>query len=83
VEYIVTALALAGDNGESRLLAGAASYEVTIVDRMLCHRTGSRWSNICAKQRNPTTVLFLTNLGSLDDRVEIDRLTQTARRSCR
>ena len=37
VEYIVTALALAGDSGESRLLAGAGSYEVTIVDRMLWH----------------------------------------------
>jgi len=34
VEYIVTALAVAGDSGESRLLAGAGSYEVTIVDRI-------------------------------------------------
>jgi CheY-like chemotaxis protein len=76
-EYIVTALASQGhdidqtsDGREGLLLAGAGSYEVTIVDRMLPTLDGLTLVKHLREQRNPTAILFLTNLGGIDDRVE-------------
>ena len=76
-EYIVTALASqghdidqTGDGREGLLLAGSGSYEVTIVDRMLPTLDGLTLVKHLREHRNPTAILFLTNLGGIDDRVE-------------
>ena len=76
-EYIVTALAShghdidqTGDGREGLLLARAGNYEVTIVDRMLPALDGLTLVKHLREQRNPTAILFLTNLGGIDDRVE-------------
>jgi two-component system, OmpR family, response regulator len=52
------------------LLAQGGSYEVTNVDRMLPGLDGLTLVEHLREQRNPTAILFLTNLGGIDDRVE-------------
>ncbi len=51
-------------------LAGAASYEVAIVDRMLPGLDGLSLVKALRGDGIGTSVLFLTNLGGIDDRVE-------------
>jgi two-component system, OmpR family, response regulator len=51
-------------------LAGAASYEVAIVDRMLPGLDGLSLVKTLRGDGIGTAVLFLTNLGGIDDRVE-------------
>ncbi len=51
-------------------LAAAASYEVAIVDRMLPGLDGLSLVKALRGDGIGTSVLFLTNLGGIDDRVE-------------
>lgn len=76
-EYIAAALSAqghtvdrAGDGREGLLRVTSAVYEVTIVDRMLPGIDGLSLVKNLRERRNPTAVLFLTNLGGIDDRVE-------------
>jgi two-component system OmpR family response regulator len=76
-DYIANALLAQGhqvdraaDGREGLVLAGAGSYEVTIIDRMLPALDGLSLVKNLREKRNPTAVLFLTNLGGIDDRVE-------------
>lgn len=58
-------------DGRSGLsLAETASYDVTIVDRMLPGLDGLSVVTEMRARRNPSAILFLTNLGGIDDRVE-------------
>lgn len=57
-----------GDAGLS--LAIARNYEVAIVDRMLPRLDGLSLVKSMRSRRVPSAVLFLTNLGGIDDRVE-------------
>lgn len=57
-----------GDAGLS--LAIARNYEVAIVDRMLPRLDGLSLVKTLRLRRVPSAVLFLTNLGGIDDRVE-------------
>ncbi len=51
-------------------LANKSNYEVTIVDRMLPSLDGLTMAKRLRERQNPTAILFLTNLGGIDDRVE-------------
>jgi two-component system OmpR family response regulator len=51
-------------------LAGGRTYEVAIVDRMLPGLDGLSLVKALRVRRVPSAVLFLTNLGGIDDRVE-------------
>lgn len=75
--YIVNGLGLrnhvvdcAGDGLEALSLAGSGAYDVAIVDRMLPSLDGLSLVKILRDSRVGTPVLFLTNLGGIDDRVE-------------
>jgi two-component system, OmpR family, response regulator len=76
-EYIVSGLSEHGHvvdhalNGrEGLLLAGAGSYEVAVVDRMLPGLDGLSLVKTLRGNGIRTSILFLTNLGGIDDRVE-------------
>lgn len=75
--YIVTGLSkhghvvdYAGNGREGLLLAGSGGYEVAIVDRMLPGLNGLSVVKALRDKGIGTAVLFLTNLGGIDDRVE-------------
>ena len=75
--YIVKGLAEHGhvidhaSNGrEGLFLADAGSYDVAIVDRMLPALDGLSLVKSLRGEGISTAVLFLTNLGGIDDRVE-------------
>lgn len=55
---------------EGLLLAGCGGYEVAIVDRMLPGLDGLSLVKTLRGNGIETAVLFLTNLGGIDDRVE-------------
>jgi two-component system OmpR family response regulator len=55
---------------EGLLLAGCGGYEVAIVDRMLPGLDGLSLVKTLRGNGVETAVLFLTNLGGIDDRVE-------------
>lgn len=55
---------------EGLLLASSGRYEVAIVDRMLPGLDGLSLVKTLRGNRVGTPVLFLTNLGGIDDRVE-------------
>lgn len=76
-EYIAAALSSqghmvdrTGDGRDGLLLSTSAVYEVTIVDRMLPGIDGLSLVKKLRERRSPTAILFLTNLGGIDDRVE-------------
>lgn len=76
-DYIRDALATDGHSadraatGEEGLsLAVSGAYDIAIVDRMLPGIDGVSLVKRLREQRSPTPVLFLTNLGGIDDRVE-------------
>ena len=60
----------AGNGREGLLLAGNGGYEVAIVDRMLPGLDGLSLVKTLRGKGVGTAVLFLTNLGGIDDRVE-------------
>jgi len=60
----------AGSGREGLLLAGSGGYEVAIVDRMLPGLDGLSLVKALRGKGVGTAVLFLTNLGGIDDRVE-------------
>jgi two-component system, OmpR family, response regulator len=75
--YIVNGLSGQGHvvdharNGPDGLsLAGAGSYEVAVVDRMLPGLDGLSLVKALRRDGIKTAILFLTNLGGIDDRVE-------------
>lgn len=51
-------------------LSNESHYEVTIVDRMLPGLDGLTIVKNLRERQTPTAILFLTNLGGIDDRVE-------------
>ncbi|WP_029009808.1 response regulator transcription factor [Azospirillum halopraeferens] len=61
---------VANDGKEGLFLAGAEHYDVLIVDRMLPGRDGLSLVEILRATGNDTPVLFLSALGSVDDRVK-------------
>jgi two-component system OmpR family response regulator len=61
---------VANDGKEGLFLAGAEFYDVLIVDRMLPGRDGLSLVEILRATGNDTPVLFLSALGSVDDRVK-------------
>jgi two-component system OmpR family response regulator len=76
-DYIVNGLSEHGHivdhacNGPDGLfLAGAGGYEVAVVDRMLPGLDGLSLVKTLRNDGVGTAVLFLTNLGGIDDRVE-------------
>ncbi|MEJ2433738.1 MAG: response regulator transcription factor [Pseudolabrys sp.] len=60
----------AGSGREGLLLAGSGGYDVAIVDRMLPGLDGLSLVKMLRDKGVGTAVLFLTNLGGIDDRVE-------------
>lgn len=58
------------DGPEGLRLGQSRSYDVAIVDRMLPGFDGVELVKQLRGGRNPLPVLFLTNLGGIDDRVE-------------
>ncbi|MCW2236440.1 two-component system OmpR family response regulator [Azospirillum canadense] len=60
----------ANDGKEGLFLAGAEHYDVMVVDRMLPGRDGLSLVEILRATGNDTPVLFLSALGSVDDRVK-------------
>jgi two-component system, OmpR family, response regulator len=75
--YVINGLAEQGhvvdhaSNGrEGLFLAASGSYDVAIVDRMLPALDGLSLVKRLRSQGVVTAVLFLTNLGGIDDRVE-------------
>ena len=58
------------DGKEGLFLAGAEHYDVMVVDRMLPGRDGLSLVEILRATGNDTPVLFLSALGSVDDRVK-------------
>ena len=60
----------AADGNSGLSLAGARTYEVAVVDRMLPGLDGLSLVKTLRARQNRTAVLFLTNLGGIDDRVE-------------
>ncbi len=60
----------AGNGREGLLLAGGGAYDVAIVDRMLPGLDGLSLVKTLRGDDIGTAVLFLTNLGGIDDRVE-------------
>ncbi|HZD91459.1 MAG TPA: response regulator transcription factor [Pseudolabrys sp.] len=76
-DYVAAALAAVGhdveraSDGDAGLdCAERGGYDVTIVDRMLPGLDGLSVVKRLRELQNPTAVLFLTNLGGIDDRVE-------------
>ena len=61
---------VANDGKEGLFLAGAEHYDVLVVDRMLPGRDGLSLVEILRATGNDTPVLFLSALGSVDDRVK-------------
>lgn len=61
---------LAADGNAGLLLAGARNYDVAIVDRMLPGLDGLSLVKTLRARGTPTAILFFTNLGGIDDRVE-------------
>ena len=61
---------VAHDGKDGLFLAGAEHYDVMIVDRMLPGRDGLSLVEILRATGNDTPVLFLSALGSVDDRVQ-------------
>jgi len=61
---------IANDGKEGLFLAGAEVYDVMIVDRMLPGRDGLSLVELLRATGNDTPVLFLSALGSVDDRVK-------------
>ncbi len=59
-----------GSGREGLLLAGRGDYEVAVVDRMLPGLDGLSLVKALRDQGVGTAILFLTNLGGIDDRVE-------------
>ena len=75
--YIATALIERGhgvdqaaDGREGLAMAGTGQYDVAIVDRMLPQLDGLSVVKALRGEGVGTPVLFLTNLGGLDDRVD-------------
>jgi two-component system OmpR family response regulator len=60
----------AGDGREGLFLASGGGYDVAIVDRMLPALDGLKLVKNLRDEGIGTAVLFLTNLGGIDDRVE-------------
>ncbi|MFC5311492.1 winged helix-turn-helix domain-containing protein [Azospirillum rugosum] len=60
----------ANDGKDGLFLAGAEHYDVMVVDRMLPGRDGLSLVEILRATGNDTPVLFLSALGSVDDRVK-------------
>lgn len=60
----------AGNGREGLFLAGDGAYDVVIVDRMLPGLDGLSLVKTLRGDGIGTAVLFLTNLGGIDDRVE-------------
>jgi two-component system, OmpR family, response regulator len=58
------------NGSEGFLMAATGSYEVAIVDRMLSGLDGLSIVKRLRSEGGGTAVLFLTNLGGIDDRVE-------------
>jgi two-component system, OmpR family, response regulator len=76
-DYVVSGLSEHGhhvdhaSNGrEGLFLAGTGNYEVAVVDRMLPGLDGLALVKTLRRQGDRTPILFLTNLGGIDDRVE-------------
>lgn len=61
---------IANDGKEGLFLAGSEVYDVMIVDRMLPGRDGLSLVELLRATGNDTPVLFLSALGSVDDRVK-------------
>ena len=61
---------LAADGNAGLLLAGARNYDVAIVDRMLPGLDGLSLVKTLRARGTPSAILFFTNLGGIDDRVE-------------
>lgn len=61
---------VANDGKEGLFLAGSEHYDVMVVDRMLPGRDGLSLVEILRATGNDTPVLFLSALGSVDDRVK-------------
>jgi Response regulators consisting of a CheY-like receiver domain and a winged-helix DNA-binding domain len=61
---------LAYDGKDGLFLAGSEHYDVMVVDRMLPGRDGLSLVEILRATGNDTPVLFLSALGSVDDRVK-------------
>ncbi len=61
---------IANDGKEGLFLGGSEHYDVMIVDRMLPGRDGLSLVEILRATGNDTPVLFLSALGSVDDRVK-------------
>ncbi|PWC85771.1 XRE family transcriptional regulator [Azospirillum sp. TSH100] len=61
---------VANDGKDGLFLAGAEHYDVMIVDRMLPGRDGLSLVQVLRAAGNDTPVLFLSALGSVDDRVK-------------
>ncbi|MGQ9372101.1 winged helix-turn-helix domain-containing protein [Azospirillum sp. ST 5-10] len=61
---------VANDGKDGLFLAGSEHYDVLIVDRMLPGRDGLALVEILRATGNHTPVLFLSALGSVDDRVK-------------
>jgi two-component system, OmpR family, response regulator len=77
VAYLAKGLKEAGhvvdvayDGKEGLFLAGAGHYDVLVVDRMLPERDGLSLVEILRATGDQTPVLFLSALGSVDDRVK-------------
>jgi two-component system, OmpR family, response regulator len=64
------AVVLAGNGHQGLQLAVHDNFDVAIVDRMLPGLDGLSLVKALREKHVPTAVLFLTNLGGLDDRVE-------------
>jgi len=60
----------ASTGGEGLQIAKSTTYDVAIVDRMLPGLDGLSLVKQLRAEHNPVPVLFLTNLGGIDDRVE-------------
>ena len=76
-DYIVNGLSEHGhlvdharDGCEGLSLAGSGGYEVAVIDRMLPGLDGVSLVKALRGDGVKTAVLFLTNLGGIDDRVE-------------
>jgi two-component system OmpR family response regulator len=60
----------ASDGREGLFMVAGGGYDVAIIDRMLPSLDGLSLVRTLRDEGNGTTVLFLTNLGGIDDRVE-------------
>jgi two-component system OmpR family response regulator len=64
------AVELAADGSAGLSLASSRKYDVAIVDRMLPGLNGLSLVKRLRARGTPTALLFLTNVGGIDDRVE-------------